>query len=344
MKRLRRSKSTVHAKITLPTKTPVENEIMESWKGDASKPLVSILCITYNHVDYIEDAIKSFLTQKTDFPYEILIHDDASTDGTTRIIDFYSKRYPNIIKVIYQEKNQYSRGSTPFKFFFEKGLADYCAICEGDDFWICASKLQKQFDTLSGSATYDIVVHRAYKIDKNISVISVIGEKASKVFTPASEIISRGGGWCATSSIFLRKEIIKQYIDLDLSTMVSDVFIQCLGAVRGGGIYLDEIMSVYRTGVRGSWSERNSNTKALIENDREMQRAYGKLGGLNYFSTHKTDILRLRARAKLNTSLGLLASGNIRFLFFLFSAISLSPKAVLKRLFSAIIYRNTKTN
>ena len=65
-------------------------------------PLVSICCNTYNHVKYIRDAIEGFLMQKTNFPFEILIHDDASTDGTADIIREYEAKYPDIIKPIYQ--------------------------------------------------------------------------------------------------------------------------------------------------------------------------------------------------------------------------------------------------
>ena len=86
-----------------------EQEIMQHWKMD-DKPLVSISCITYNHENYIAEAIESFLMQETDFPFEVLIHDDCSTDNTAAIIREYEKKYPNIIKPIYQEENQYSKG------------------------------------------------------------------------------------------------------------------------------------------------------------------------------------------------------------------------------------------
>mgnify|MGYP001097425295 CR=1 FL=1 len=73
------------------------------------QPLVSICCITYNHEKFIEDAIEGFLMQKTDFPIEIIIHDDASTDGTREIIDRYKEQHPGLIRTIYQKENQYSQ-------------------------------------------------------------------------------------------------------------------------------------------------------------------------------------------------------------------------------------------
>jgi len=81
------------------------------------KPLVSICCITYNHEKYIGDAIESFLMQETDFPFEIIIHDDASTDATADIVREYEKKYPDVIKPIYQTENQYSKGKLVILFY-----------------------------------------------------------------------------------------------------------------------------------------------------------------------------------------------------------------------------------
>ena len=72
--------------------------------------LVSIVCDTYNHVNYIRQCLDGFLMQETNFPIEILVHDDASTDGTADIVKEYESRYPNLIKPIYQTENQYSKG------------------------------------------------------------------------------------------------------------------------------------------------------------------------------------------------------------------------------------------
>jgi len=111
-------------------------------------PLVSIVCITYNHERYIRDCLEGFLMQKTNFPIEILIHDDASTDSTADIIREYQKKRPDIIKPILQKENQYSKiGCGPIiKNIFSRCSGKYIALCEGDDFWTDQFKLQKQFD------------------------------------------------------------------------------------------------------------------------------------------------------------------------------------------------------
>ena len=121
-------------------------------------PLVSINCITYNHKQYIRDAIEGFLMQITNFPVEILIHDDASTDGTVEIIREYEKQYPWLIKPVYQTENQYSKHNSFIsisKIQYGRALGKYIAFCEGDDYWTDHYKLQKQVDFLESNVWVD---------------------------------------------------------------------------------------------------------------------------------------------------------------------------------------------
>lgn len=87
-----------------------QEQIMQNWGTDnAENPLVSVRCITYNHEPYIAQALDGFLMQKTNFPFEVIVHDDASTDKTAEIIREYEKKFPKIIKPIYESENQYSK-------------------------------------------------------------------------------------------------------------------------------------------------------------------------------------------------------------------------------------------
>ena len=100
------------------------------------KPPISICCLTYNHEPYIEQCLEGFLMQKVDFPIEILIHDDASTDKTAEIIRKYESKYPEIIKPVYQSENQYSKGISVSRVYqFPRAQGKYIALCEGDDYW-----------------------------------------------------------------------------------------------------------------------------------------------------------------------------------------------------------------
>ena len=108
---------------------------------------VSICCLTFNHEKYIDRCLKSLLMQKTDFKFEIIIHDDASTDRTIEIIKTYAQQYPDIIKVIVEEENQYTIGGISHIYcsrIYPYAQGKYVAYCEGDDFWTDPLKLQKQ--------------------------------------------------------------------------------------------------------------------------------------------------------------------------------------------------------
>ena len=114
-------------------------------------PLVSISCVTYNHAPFIRQCLDNFLIQEVNFPFEIVIHDDASTDGTKEIIEEYVSRFPNIVFPKFQQENQYSKGirGMSFRFNFPRCRGKYIALCEGDDYWIDKDKLQKQVDLVT---------------------------------------------------------------------------------------------------------------------------------------------------------------------------------------------------
>jgi|SRR5690554_587414 len=109
-------------------------------------PLVSILCITYNHEQFIGKCLESLVSQECDFDFEILIHDDASTDETQAVIKEFQQRYPEVVKPIFQTENQWSKqaGGINLRFNYPRAKGKYIALCEGDDFWIGTDKLQKQ--------------------------------------------------------------------------------------------------------------------------------------------------------------------------------------------------------
>lgn len=128
-----------------------------------NQPFVTILCATYNQEDYIAQTIEGFLMQKVNFPIEIIVHDDASTDGTAEIVRQYAEKYPDIIKPILQKENQYSQNSNIWEnFMYPKAQGKYIAECEGDDYWIDPNKLQRQVDFLESHPDY-IYSHTAFK-------------------------------------------------------------------------------------------------------------------------------------------------------------------------------------
>lgn len=137
------------------------------------KPLVSICSITYNHAPYIRQCLDGFLMQKTNFPFEIIINDDCSTDGTTEIIKEYAAKYPELIKPIFHDENQYQKGARGIlvNYVFPKVQGKYLALCEGDDYWIDSLKLQKQVDFLEENPDYGLVHTYFHYVDVNDKVI-----------------------------------------------------------------------------------------------------------------------------------------------------------------------------
>ncbi|MBD3843746.1 MAG: glycosyltransferase family 2 protein [Campylobacterales bacterium] len=235
-----------------------EQEIMANWKGDLSKPVVSVCCIAYNHELYIEDALEGFLIQETDFPFEIIIHDDASTDKTADIIREYSSAYPNIIKPIFQTENQFSMNfHLPFINTFNTSCGEYIALCEGDDYWISSEKLQKQVELMRQYPDINISFHPAYKVDGFELVKNKIfanHSKTVKIFPP-KEVILGDGGFMPTQSLMIKSEVMKNLPDWFFNyAPVGDYYIQIISSIDKGALYLPFVNSIYRTNIAGSWS------------------------------------------------------------------------------------------
>ena len=169
-------------------------------------PVVSICSITYNHANYIRDTIESFLMQKTNVPIEIIIHDDASTDGTTEIIKEYSIKFPNIIIPIIQTENQYSKGvrGIAARFTFPRARGKYIALCEGDDYWTDPYKLQKQVDFLEANPDCSLCFHASKLIhadNTNKSYIHRPKNIPTNYKFEMKHAILGGGGFMSTNSI-----------------------------------------------------------------------------------------------------------------------------------------------
>lgn len=126
-------------------------------QDNTTTPLVTIRCITYNHDPYIRQCLEGFVMQQTNFPFEAIVHDDASTDGTAAIIREYAEKYPDIIKPIYETENQYSKHDGSLDRIMNAHMrGKYIALCEGDDYWIDPLKLQKQVDFMESHPDYGL--------------------------------------------------------------------------------------------------------------------------------------------------------------------------------------------
>lgn len=146
-----------------------QDEVTAKWKSlDTEHPLVSIKCLAYNHEKYIAQTLDGFLMQETDFPFEVIVHDDASTDKTADIIREYEKKFPLIVKPIYQTENQYCKRDGSLTRAANAPLkGKYIADCEGDDYWTLPNKLQMQADFLESHKDYFAIGHNVRIVDDN---------------------------------------------------------------------------------------------------------------------------------------------------------------------------------
>lgn len=229
--------------------------------------MVSISCITYNHEDYIADAIESFLKQKTDFKYEILIHDDASTDRTAAIIREYENKFPDVIKAIYQTENQYSKGVSVDIIIKKKAKGKYIAECEGDDYWLDEYKLQKQVNYMEENPACTFCFSNARVDDQNNYnesrlVIPWLPENR-KFFNDENRMYSAGElqllGFIPAMSFLYPRRILEKLPDWYLDAPVGDNALKLLAASNGYAYYMNETMCTYRFNVVGSattkWKE-----------------------------------------------------------------------------------------
>lgn len=233
-----------------------------------TNPLVSITCTAYNHEKFIRDTIEGFLMQKTTFPFEILIHDDASTDNTAEIIKEYELKYPDLIKPIYQKENQLSKGiSITLNYTLPRAKGKYIAMCEGDDFWTDPDKLQKQIDFLESNSDYSLCVG-GYKS------VNVHTKEEEEVIKIPNGVIKDNEGYTFTLSdtrnnwitktltlVFRNKsEILKQ---LGQYKLIRDVHLIYHILKTGKGYYFTEVMGTYRIHKGGIFSMRNKDSKLI---------------------------------------------------------------------------------
>ena len=216
---------------------------------------VSIWCIAYNHEKYIRDTLDGFLSQKTDFEYEIIVHDDASADGTGEIIREYAKRYPQMIRPILRKENQYSKGISNISIFnFPRARGTYIAMCEGDDCWTDPKKLQMQADYLQSHPDCALCFHsaRIVSVDGSVTAGRMRPYRGDRRVEP-EEIVDKTSGY-PTASLVFPARIMKELPDYYLDCPVGDIPMQLMMACQGYAWYIDRDMSIYRVGAVSSWT------------------------------------------------------------------------------------------
>ena len=256
--------------------------------------VVSVICLAYNHEEYIEDALKGFAMQETQFPFEVIVHDDASTDGTANIIKKYEKKYPDLIKAIYQSNNQFSQKVSILRTFVYPIIrGNYIAFCEGDDYWTDPHKLQKQIEILNKHPEINACAHKTMILYDN-KPEGYIAPRNIDCIIPVEDVIYGGGGFFSTNSMVYRTTSIINVSPMQKIIQL-DYVNQIQGALYNGIIYLDDCMSAYRKLIKNSWTSRMS---ADIEKQkRHMERIEEMLYVLDDYTDKKyTNIINKKIR------------------------------------------------
>jgi len=233
-----------------------QQEVMKNWVT-VDQPVLSVCCITYNHENYIAEALDSFLMQETNFPFEVIVRDDCSIDQTAMIIRDYANQYPDIIKPIYEAENQYSKGVSPTSVVFKKTKGDYIAICEGDDYWTDKNKLQKQVDFLRNNPDFVITYTDSQPFNEKGFIKEGYGGATKDL--SSVELMKATSLYTLTTCF---RNVVRELPEEFKFLSVRDIVIWSLLGKYGKGKYLSDIKpAAYRVHDGGVFSKKSAREK-----------------------------------------------------------------------------------
>jgi glycosyltransferase involved in cell wall biosynthesis len=232
----------------------------------SDKPIVSVCVLTYQHKPYIKECLDGILMQQTNFPFEILIGEDSSTDGTREICIEYAEKYPNKIRLfLHHRENNIKINDSPtgrfnllYSFFIARGK--YIALCEGDDYWTDPYKLQKQCDFLEANEDFSICFTYSQKVDEVGNPIESIPELKKSIYTQYNFLIGKKFQ-TRTATVLFRKQNI-DFNEINNSRINNgDTWIRIIATKDSKGILLPFFSACYRIHSAGIWSSISSHVK-----------------------------------------------------------------------------------
>ena len=262
-------------------------------KEKTEGPLLTIRCLVYNHEPFLRQCLDGFVMQKTNFPFEAIVHDDASTDGSAAIIREYAEKYPDIIKPIFETENQYRKHDGSIARIMEAAVhpnSKYIAFCEGDDYWIDPNKLQIQVDFLENHPDFVMTSHDYVYYYEDTHEF----EEKSRWESPVSggreieEIVEYSTKnffecfWVRPLTCVYRRGTYRdECIKKGYSAIRDDVFYYTV-LKHGKGALVKRTMGVYRVHSGGVWSrkKRSERLRATLNTDLEFYRFEGDKNAL----------------------------------------------------------------
>lgn len=251
-------------------------------------PLVSIRCLVYNHEPFLRQCLDGFVMQKTTFPFEAIVHDDASNDGSAAIIREYAEKYPDIIKPIYETENQYGKHDGSLGRIMDAVMhpnSKYIALCEGDDYWTDSNKLQVQVEFLESHPEFTLASHACnlFSEDKGKNVFEHHCRQDDGELSTV-DVIRGGGLFICTCSIVYRRELKRNYPGYCLKCHVGDFPLQIMSVMKGKVMYFDRLMGTYRINNPRSWMSKNDK-----DNDLSLKKLKGMRSEVNMYKGFADD-------------------------------------------------------
>lgn len=270
--------------------------------------LVSIICLTYNQSKYIRDCLEGFVCQKTDFAFEAIVHDDASTDETQSVIREYAQKYPDIIKPILEKENQYSKRDGSLQRIVNNELrGKYVALCEGDDYWLDPLKLQKQVDFLENNPEYGMC-YTDFDIKNEVAGIyehSLFKNEKSRYpsnYNLREWIIK--AGYVAPMTWVLKKEL---WLNLPIVGSPDGTFVRFASYLHDTHVFcLPDVTSVYR--IISESASHTSNLKQDYHRFKSLFKTKMQLANLYLEGEEKQNVISLIRNEYYNRGLKLFIS------------------------------------
>lgn len=242
---------------------PTEEEIIQRWNNNSEG--VSILCTTYNHARFIDMALASFFSQITTHPFEVIVRDDASTDGTAEILKSWESRYPKILKVIRLEKNTYQMGQSPMLATLPYATKPLLAMCEGDDFWIDNNKLHLQAELLQEHPSWSAVTHNHFELEESTGKLTPGRSTKIRGMVPKQDLVNLNLVlWCHT--LMVRRSLLDMPHYRTQDCVLGDQVMTAVLGVAGGVFFVGDLF--------GSVARRNlfSTYTPLSDCDKQRRR------------------------------------------------------------------------
>lgn len=261
---------------------------------------VSVICLAYNHEKYIRRSLNSMLQQETNFKFELIIHDDCSTDTTRQIIQEYHDKYPEQIKVILQDENQYQKGvAIVEKFMLPVASGKYIAFCECDDYWTDAKKLQLQYDYMESHSNCSLCCHNTvyHCLNKDIDDYNFNSWTDIHVMNEYEVFMQ----WKVhTSSFFMRKE--DGYRDENTIKYWFGDYVRLTSLfLKGDVVVLPQTMSQYNYGVatgalyNSDMSKLETKKKNVLQRKEYLEYLLNKYGKCEEIINRRIKITELEA-------------------------------------------------